>query len=158
MLLPKSNRKILTQQTSLTYQFYVDIAIDVLKAKDPSLIDSLKDFLTCLPNPKAIELVLVATVYRLAETEPSVCRWILQHPDYLMPELDLVALALQTVLSHLEDRGYRSEKDFRFERPNRFYLNEEIRETLRSLLDRPDLAGDRLLLEEILQINWDSEA
>ncbi|MDY6782186.1 MAG: hypothetical protein SW833_06475 [Cyanobacteriota bacterium] len=155
MLSSRLNWRALTQQTSSEYQCYVEIAIDVFKARSPSLINSLKDFLTCLPNPKAIELVLAVTIYELAETDPLACRWILQHPDYLMPELDLVALAIQTILSDLETQGYISGRDFCFERPNWFYWSEEVRATLCSSLDRPHSAGERLLLEEILQVSCD---
>jgi hypothetical protein len=148
----RSNWHVLTQKISSEYQCYIEIAVDVFKAKSPSLINSLKDFLTCLPSPKAIELVLAITIYHLAETDPLVCRWILQHPDYLMPELDLVALAIQTIFSKLESQGYICEEDFRFEWPDRFYLSEEVRSSLCSSLNRPHCAGERLLLEEVLRI------
>ena len=59
-----------------TYDIHLELAIDVFKSQNPTLIISLKNFLTVLPNAKCVEDVLTAAIYKLAKTEPETCRWI----------------------------------------------------------------------------------
>lgn len=133
---------------SSTYEQHVGLAVDVFKAQNPALVISLKDFLTVLPSPKCVEQVLAAAIYQLAETEPDACRWVLRNPDYLMPELDLVDLARNFARTSLESQGFVLEQDFRLE-PNGWL---EVNETAKAELFVGISAGERLLLEEILQI------
>ncbi|MGK7874910.1 MAG: hypothetical protein AB4426_16905 [Xenococcaceae cyanobacterium] len=130
------------------YESYIEIAVDVFQAQNQKLIDSLKDFLTFLPNPNYIEQVLAGAIYRLAEINPDACRWLLRNPSYLMPELDLVDLAKKMTLSKLQSHGFVEEQDFWFEANNKLQLSE----TAKAKLLEGNSAGDRLLLEEILQV------
>jgi hypothetical protein len=147
-------RELLTQRKVEEYQSYVEIAIDVFRERNLSLLNSLKDFLICLPSPAAIEAVLAIAVYHLAEIDPLICRWILQNPDYLMPELDVVALAVQVAESKLEAYGFIPERDFDFGTPGQPYICDPAKAAL--IADR-NCAGDRLLLEEILQIEFSNQ-
>lgn len=131
-----------------TCEPHVELAIDVFKSQTPALVSSLKDFLTVLPSPKCIEEVLAVAIYQLAETDPDVCRWLLRHPHYLEPELELVPLAKRFALTKLQNYGFVQDKDFRFEPSGRLNLSHQARAEL--LVGNS--AGDRLLLEEILQI------
>ncbi len=86
----------------------VELAIDILKVQNKALVNSLKDYLTVLPSPQCVEEVLAAAIHELAETDPDACRWMLRHPDYLEPELDLVELAVKLALTKLQASGFRA--------------------------------------------------
>lgn len=150
MLPGTPNEPFLTQSKSKEYQSSIEISIDVFKAKKESLLNSLKDFLTCLPNPKVIETVLAIAIYRLAEIDPETCRWILKHPHYLMPELDLVAFAAQVAAVKLESYGLSQERALRLEGSRKFHISKAAKEIL---CKGDNCAGERLLFEEILKLD-----
>ncbi|MEW6497305.1 MAG: hypothetical protein AB1589_33100 [Cyanobacteriota bacterium] len=131
-----------------TYETHLELAIDVFKSQNPALIIALKDFLTVLPNPKCIEDVLTAAIYKLAKTEPDACRWILRNPCYLKPEVDLVELANQLALTKLQQQGFVLDQDFKFESNSHLQVTEKAKAGLME----NNSVGDRLILEEILQV------
>ena len=133
---------------SNTHEPHLELAIDVFKSQNPALVVSLKDFLTVLPNPKCVEEVLIAAIYQLAEVAPDACRWILRNSYYLEPELDLVELTMSLALRKLQDEGFELGKDFRVESDSRLHMAAEAKTRL--MID--DSIGDRLLLEELLQV------
>jgi hypothetical protein len=82
-----------SKSCELDYEIHVELAVTVFKTQNKVLVDSLKNFLTVLANPKCIERVLIAAIYQLAETDPEICRWLLRNSSYLEPELDLDTIA-----------------------------------------------------------------
>ncbi len=129
-------------------ELHLDLAIDVFKTRNPALVISLKDFLTVLPNPKCVEEVLTAAVYQLAETDSDTCRWLLRNPQYLEPELDLATIAMNLVMTKLENQGFVLGRDFKFEPNSRLHITERAKTRL--MIENS--ACDRLLLEEVLQV------
>lgn len=130
------------------YESQVELAVDVFRSRTPQLINSLKDFLTFLPNTKCVEEVLSAAFYYLAETDPDSCLWLLNNPEQLKPELNIVELAAKLVHKRLESQGFILDQDFWFESGGRLYLHEKI---------DPELivgnsTGNRIFLERLLQI------
>ncbi|WP_199314257.1 hypothetical protein [Planktothrix sp. FACHB-1365] len=126
-------------------QSYVELAVDILRVQRPESIQSLKDFLTVLPNPRSIEDVLIRAIYQLAEIDDQACRWILRHSNYLMPELDVKNYALQWVCFRLQAQGFVLNQDFQFTAPQHLQLTEYAQLTLCQNLSR----GDSLILTEI---------
>lgn len=131
-----------------TYDIHLELAVDVFKSQNPALIISLKNFLTVLPNPQCVEDVLMAAIYMLAKTEPEACRWILRNSYYLKPEVDLVEFTRNLALTKLKNQGFVLNQDFNFE-PNQHL---QVTEQAKAGLMTENSDGDRLLLEEILQI------
>lgn len=131
-----------------THETHVELAVDVFKTQNPTLVFSLKDFLTVLPNPKCVEEVLTAALYQLAEVDPLACRWILRNSDYLEPELDLLEIARKLALTKLQQQGFVLGEDFKFEPNSQLQVNE----TAKARLMVENSVCDRLLLEEILQV------
>lgn len=140
---------VLTRRRRPEYQLYIEIATDVLKTQNKTQLNALKNFLTALPSPTDIEAVLAETIYQLAEVNLEACRWILRHPDYLMPELDLISLALEFSLSKLKNQGFILDKDFHLEASRQLWVSEDAKVALFSKCS----VGERLLLEEILKLN-----
>lgn len=132
-----------------TCEPHVELAIDVFKSQTPALLSSLKDFLTVLPSPKCVEEVLAVAIYKLADTDPDACRWLLRHPQYLQPELDLIELTIKLALAKLQNQGFVLGQDFRFEPDGQLYMSEKAK----TKLTIGNSAGERLLLEEILQVH-----
>jgi hypothetical protein len=128
---------------------HIELAIDVFKAQTPTLVNSLKDFFTVLPSPKCVEEILATALYQLADTDPDACRWLLRHPHYLKPELDLVELAIQFAREKLQAQGFVPEQDFKFESNGK--LDASDRAKARLIVDNS--TAERLILEEILQIS-----
>lgn len=131
-----------------TYDPHLEIAVDVFKSQNAALLIALKDFLTVLPNPKCVEEVLTAAIYQLAKTDPDACRWVLRNSSYLKPEVDLVEVASNLALTKLQKQGFVPDKDFKFEPNSRLQVSEKAKAGLME----DNSVGDRLLLEEILQL------
>ena len=131
-----------------TYDIHLELAVDVFKSQNPALIISLKNFLTVLPNPQCVEDVLTAAIYTLAKIEPEACRWILRNSYYLKPEVDLVEFASNLALTKLQNQGFVVNQDFKLESNSHLQVTEKAKAGLMD--DNSD--GDRLLLEEILQV------
>ena len=139
----------LTRRRRQEYQLYIEIATDVLKTQNQTQLNALKNFLTALPSPTDIEAVLAETLDQLAEVDLEACRWILRHPDYLMPELDVISLALEFALSKLKNQGFVLAKDFYLETSSQLWVSEEAKVALFSKCS----VSERLLLEEVLQLH-----
>lgn len=131
-----------------TYDIHLELTVDVFKSQNPALIISLKNFLTVLPNPKCVEDVLTAAIYMLARSEPEACRWILRNSYYLKPEVDLVEFTSNLARTKLQNQGFILNQDFKFEPNSHLHVTEKAKAGL--MEDNSD--GDRLLLEEILQV------
>lgn len=131
-----------------TYDIHLELALDVFKSQNPALIISLKNFLTVLPNPQCVEDVLTAAIYTLAKTEPEACRWILRNSYYLKPEVDLVEFTSNLALTKLQHQGFVVNQDFKFESNSHLQVTEKAKA---GLMDN-NSDGERLLLEEILQV------
>lgn len=106
------------------YKLYVEIATDVLQIQNKDQLKALKNFLRTLPSPTDIEAVLTEAVNLLAEIDREAYNWVLQHPNYLMPELDLVSIAQHLVISTLNQQGLISQRDFDFTAEGQLKVNE----------------------------------
>ena len=128
---------------------HIELAIDVFKTQTPTLVSSLKDFFTALPSPKCVEEILATALYQLADTDPDACRWLLRHPHYLKPELDLVELATQFAQKKLQAQGFVQEQDFKFESNGKL----DACDRAKAKLIANNSIAEKLILEEILQIS-----
>lgn len=133
---------------SEAYKPYIELAVDVFKAQDQESINFLKDFLTVLPNPTYIEQVLIAGIEILAETEPEACRWLLRNCSFLMPEVDLVNLAIDLAITKLESQGFVLDQDFGLEANGQLQVSEQAK----VILLMGNSVRNRLLIEEILLV------
>ncbi|WP_287312693.1 hypothetical protein [Moorena sp. SIO1G6] len=147
LLLTKEGNMGTTSQAQ-DYESYIGLAVDVFQSQDSTFIKSLKDFLTVLPSPTYIEQVLLAAVYRLPEINLDACYWLLRHPDYLMPELDLVAVAMAVAIKKLQEQGLVLGQDFSIEPNGQLSLSTLAKDKLWF----GSSTSDRLLLERILQV------
>ncbi|MBZ8180613.1 MAG: hypothetical protein SAL07_13900 [Oscillatoria sp. PMC 1051.18] len=145
---PKINFFIPSLSDSENYESDVELAIDVFKSRNPKLIKALKDFFLISPSPTYIEQIFTTAIYRFAESDSDTCRWLLHHPDYLMPELDLVELASKLVIFNLKNSVLIPERDFSFKANGQLYLNERAKAELL----RKSCSTDWLIIKEILQL------
>ncbi|WP_424096765.1 hypothetical protein [Moorena producens] len=146
--LPLTKERDMGTSQAQDYESYIALALDVFQSQDSTFIKSLKDFLTVLPSPTYIEQVLLAAVYRLPEINLDASNWLLRHPDYLMPELDLVAVAMAVAIKTLQEQGLVLGQDFSIEPNGRLYLSTLAKDQLWF----GSSSSDRLLLEQILQV------
>lgn len=133
---------------SVDYEAFRGVAIDVFKTRNLMAVQSLKKFLTALPSPSHIKAVLLQAFYHLAEEDLEVGRWVLQHRHDLEPELNLLEVAQQMVINRLQLHGRRLNQDFSFAPSGQL----EMSKTIQLLLMEDLSQGDRLLLEEVLQL------
>ena len=108
--------------TASEYESYIALAVEAFKAQDLRSLKAVKDFFTVLPSPVEIEQVLAAAVYQTAKLDLDSCRWLLRHPHYLMPELDLVDLAVKMVWFRLQSCGFLPGQDFELDSPQSWKL------------------------------------
>ena len=148
-LLKRNTRTLLSHDLE-DYQSYIELVIEVLQSQNQSSLKSLKNFLTCLASPTAIEAVLAAAIYQLAEVDCDSCRWILRHPDYLMPELDLFELARSCLAQKLEAQGLILGQDFDFSKQGKLQL---LTTTLTNQFWEIVSTGEKLIINEMLMIN-----
>ncbi len=140
-------RAVLYQSQPQEYQSYIEIAVDVLQVQNQAKLEILKNFLLSLPSLTEIENVLVEAVHHVAQTDPQTYRWIVQHPDYLMPELDLKGLAQQLALSKLKNSPLILGEDFKLTRNGQLRLSDPAQQ----LLQAETSFKERLLFTEFLQ-------
>ena len=127
---------VLRNSKSEQYESYIGLTVDILKLQNPKKLKPLKDFLTFLPSPVHIEQVLIAAVIQLAEVDVSSCRWILQNPEYLMPELDLIEVVKNSVIVELESKGSILGQDFQLTDKGQLLItNNIVSEYLEGLTD-----------------------
>lgn len=143
-------RSVLCQSHPQEYQSYVDIAIDVLRVKNQAKLEILKNFLISLPSLTDIENVLAEAVNSVAQTDLPTYRWIIQHPDYLMPELDLKRLAQQLAVSKLKESQLILGQDFRLTINGQLQLSDPAK----LLLQTESSFKERLLFTEVLKADF----
>jgi hypothetical protein len=129
--------------------FYTELATDVFKTQDQKLLKSLKYFLADLPCSQSVEEILIVAFYQLVKIDPDTCRWVFHHSEDLLPEVDLVARTLKLAQILLEESDFVPSQDFSFEPREQIYLSEKAK----TELFREISPGDRLILEEILEIH-----
>jgi hypothetical protein len=129
------------------YQLYVEIATDVLQIQNKDQLKALKNFLNTLPSPTDIEAVLTEAVNQLAEIDREAYDWVLQHPDDLMPELDLVSLAQHLVMSTLNQQGLIPQQDFDFTAEGKLKINAAAEMALFLNCSEPEY----LLIQEVFK-------
>ncbi|MEA5522009.1 MAG: hypothetical protein WAN66_23820 [Limnoraphis robusta] len=147
-------RPVLFQSQPQEDQSYIDIAVDVLQVQSQAKLNILKNFLLSLPSPTDIERVLAKAVDHLAQTDPRTYHWILQHPDYLMPELDLKMLAPQLAFSKLKNSQLILEQDFQLTSQDQLRLSPAAK----TLLLAESSVEEYLLFKEILKTDFSQES
>lgn len=134
------------------FKDYIDLSVDVFKAQDPKAIQALKNFLTVLSNTAWIEVILSIAADQLAEDAPEACRWLLQHPEYLQPEFNLLQKVQKDLLETLQGMRFVSGQDLQITE-QRLQFSEELAAELRlckSASQRHFSPLVALLIEEIL--------
>jgi hypothetical protein len=103
----------------------VTIAISLLKHKSPETVQTLKNFLTFIPNPNHVKAVLTAAVIDLVYHSPRTAAWLFQHPEVLAPEIDVREIIALTLTQTVRDWGY-APRDFYFDDDYQLFMNEAI--------------------------------
>lgn len=129
----------------LNYDAFQRVAVEVFKTQNLTAIRSLKKFLTALPSPRYIKEALLQSIYQLAEQEPEIAQWVLQHRQHLEPELKLIDVAQQIATEQLQSQGLVLTQDFNFTANGKL----EASESTKAVLLKEVSIGNRLLLEEI---------
>lgn len=88
------------------------VAVELLQTQNPRAILMLKNFLTYIPSPTNIKNILTAAIAELIETFPDTVCWLLEHPEYLQPEVDVTQVVMQELLNRLENLGFVQGQDF----------------------------------------------
>lgn len=103
----------------------VTIAISLLKHKSPETVQTLKNFLTFIPNPNHVKAVLTSAVIDLVYHSPRTSAWLFQHPEVLAPEIDVREIIALTLTQTVYAWGY-APHDFYFDDDYQLFINEEV--------------------------------
>lgn len=126
------------------------MAISIFEAQDLNALVALKQFLQNLPEPKAIETVLAQAVCRCAEFNPETLDWIVDHADWLEPELYLAQWVRRLVVTRLEWQSFAEGQALSLTKPPEskpLILSLDLQ--TRQLLCKRTSMGEWLLLERL---------
>jgi hypothetical protein len=123
------------------YEIYIELAVAVFKTQDKTLIDSLKNFLTTLPNAQQIEDVLKLSICQLAQTDLESCRWLVKNCSCLETELNVTQFMMESVISQFQNQGFILNRDFWFESGNRLHVSiqKEVNSVTKKVIQDPSL-------------------
>jgi hypothetical protein len=123
------------------YESHIELAVAVFKTQDQGLLNSLKNFLTLLPSSECLENVLKLAICESAVSDPDSCRWLLSHPFYMEPELDVSNFVLESVTTQFQSQGFVLNQDFWLGPNDRLYLNihGEVSVLMEGLADQSSL-------------------
>lgn len=119
----------------------VMIAVSLLKRKHPPTIQTLKKFLTFIPNPNHIKNILKTAVLKLIYTCPHSAFWLYQHPEVLEPEIQVREIIAEELRHKLLAWGYAPD-DFCFATSSML----EVREGDKTALISPKTPADEAVL------------
>ena len=100
------------------------VAIELLQTQDPGAILMLKKFLTYIPSPTCVKNILITAITELMDTSPSVICWLLIHPEYLQPEVDIEQLVTQRLAGRLTSWGFVQGQDFNLSSDRKIEVSE----------------------------------
>ncbi|MEM6599375.1 MAG: hypothetical protein AAF635_14645 [Cyanobacteria bacterium P01_C01_bin.69] len=110
-----SNQNVYRDGTVIAdYENFQQATIEALRKREETALQSLKQSLSKLSSPRHIQEILFKAVCKLLRQEPEISEWILQHHDFLEPELSLLKVAQYIALHWLEKLGLKSSRDFDF--------------------------------------------
>lgn len=109
---------------------YIRVAIELLQTQNPRAILMLKNFLTYIPSPTSIRNILTAAVNDLIDTTPATICWLLEHADYLRPEIEVVQIVMHKLSERLIGLGFTQREDFNFEPNQKIAVSEAAQAAL----------------------------
>lgn len=131
--------------TSYYNEKAITIAISLLKRKNPEHIETLKNFLTFIPNPNHIKDVLATAVIELIDTNPQSAFWLFQNSELLDPEIQVKEIIANELTKKFLSWGY-SYEDFYFTSNYNLVIVESKK---KSLFSDPPLPDDQASLSLI---------
>jgi hypothetical protein len=81
----------------------------LLKSHNPEAINSLKNFLTIVPNPEKIKQILITAINEIIDTEPETIYWLLKNPTHLQPEINVREIVTQKLNDKFLNWGFTPE-------------------------------------------------
>lgn len=136
--------------TSSYNELAIIVAISLLKRKNPENIQTLKSFLTFIPNPNHIKNVLATAVIELIETHSQSAFWLFQYPELLEPEIQVREIIANELTKKLLSWGYKPE-DFYFTNNYTLVINESKKCSLLSQRPLPDDEAYFTLIHSLLR-------
>jgi len=117
----------------------VSIAVNLISSRDLETIQTLKRFLTYIPSSTGIKQILIAAVTQLSETCPETTCWLLQHPEYLQPELNISDIVISNLSTKLSSWGFVYNRDFCFDKNGKLVMSQsaEILLSNTAIFDEP---------------------
>lgn len=102
----------------------VSIAVALIRSRDLRTIQILKRFLTYIPSSTDIKQILTIAVTQLSKTCPETTCWLLQHPEYLQPELNVLDIVVDTLSVKLSSWGFVYNRDFHFDENGKLIMSQ----------------------------------
>lgn len=118
--------------SSLDREKAIAIAVNLLKHKNPRIVQTLKDLLTFVPNPNYTRDVLEAAVLELIYTSPQSALWLFQHPEVVNPHIHVRQIVAQELTQKLLSWKYTLE-DFNFTSDYSLVMDKDIKKSLSSI-------------------------
>lgn len=109
------------------YEQFTRIAVELLQTQNPRAVMMLKSFLTYVPKPSCIRAILTAAIGELIDTSPIVICWLLSHPEYLKPEIEVTSVVIEKLSARLMGLGFVEGEDFQVNSAQTFEVSEAAR-------------------------------
>lgn len=122
----------------------VTVAVSLLKRNNPKTIETLKNLLTFIPNPKQVSYILKTAVAELVYSCPHSVYWLFQRPALLEPELQVRESVLAEVSHRLITWGYTS-KEFQVTSEQCLHIDDATLGELRSRMPTSSAADGAVI-------------
>ncbi|MEM9153605.1 MAG: hypothetical protein AAGB13_01015 [Cyanobacteria bacterium P01_F01_bin.33] len=130
------------------FQTHLSLTISAMAAREKTLVLSCHQMLAEQFGSAAAEDIRKAALFHLADSDPDLCLWAMQH--CLEPEecLDLIEDVVREAVCLLVALGYQPGRDFSSLATGEIWLREDVKA---QLMEHDSLPG-RLFINEIFQV------
>jgi hypothetical protein len=125
------------------------ISILLINLREVKNIETLKRFLSFIPDPRRTQTILTDAILQTIERSTETCCWLLHHADPFKPEINVTEIITRHLSQTLEAYGCISGQHFQFDDNGNLEMNLDGQERLRAIKPR---SSDEVALTLVLYL------
>lgn len=127
----------------------LDMVVQIIKDRNLNNLEMMKNFLTYIPNPNHIKVLLTKAVTRVINSCPQTTRWLWQNANCLEPEVNVKSMIHQEISNQLLGLGISSE-EFRLDSEGYLILPNSLKKKLLNRVEFVDFDDNLRLILSLL--------